>query len=256
MPEEPTAKVWKALSDPTRREILDLLRERPRATGELADCFPSISRFAVMTHLRILEAAELVVTRKEGKRLWNHLNAVPLRQAYERYVSRFDERSAAGLIALKKAVEAKGILTMREINIEQDITIAAAPDAVWQSLTEGIGDWWFHTFQGGRVRLEAHPGGRFFEEFPGGGGLYATVTYCQPPNELCMVGPMGLKGAVTGAMRFVLEGNGDSTTLKVSHALVGQVTEEHEQGYTQGWKDLLGGGLKPHSEGRPQEVAQ
>ena len=73
-------RVWKALSDPTRRNLLDLLRERPRTTGELCARFENLSRFAVMKHLSILEETSLVVARREGRMRWNHLNPEPIRE--------------------------------------------------------------------------------------------------------------------------------------------------------------------------------
>ncbi len=77
--------IWKALADPTRRRILDLLKDQPRTTGDLSNAF-SLSRFAVMKHLGILEAAGLVAVRRQGRERWNHLNAIPLRRIYEHYI--------------------------------------------------------------------------------------------------------------------------------------------------------------------------
>src|SRR5215470_1745511 len=69
-----TAPLWRALADPTRRRILDLLRERPLITGEIAAQFP-ISRIAVMRHLEVLSEAGLVTSRKRGRERWHYLNA-------------------------------------------------------------------------------------------------------------------------------------------------------------------------------------
>lgn len=98
-------KVFGALADPTRRRILDLLRDGGRTTGALAAAFPGLSRFGVMKHLRVLEEAGLVIAKREGRRRYNHLNAVPLRMMYERWVSRYADRWAAGLVELKKRIE-------------------------------------------------------------------------------------------------------------------------------------------------------
>jgi len=65
-----TADLWRALADPTRRRILDLLRLRPAITGEIAAAFP-ISRIAVMRHLEVLAEAELVTSRKRGRERWH-----------------------------------------------------------------------------------------------------------------------------------------------------------------------------------------
>src|SRR5687768_1590018 len=96
--------VWKALADPTRRSILDLLRGQPRTTGEIAAVFPT-SRIAVMKHLRVLEEAGLVVSRKQGRERWHRLNAVPLQQLYERWVHPRSAPWAEGLLRLKEHVE-------------------------------------------------------------------------------------------------------------------------------------------------------
>src|ERR1700694_175483 len=83
-PEE-AASVWWALADPTRRRILDLLKERPRITGDIASNF-GVSRIAVMRHLQVLAASGLVTSRKRGRERWHYLNAVPLQRMYERWV--------------------------------------------------------------------------------------------------------------------------------------------------------------------------
>lgn len=100
--------IWKALSDPTRRAILDLLRDEPRSTGEIAAAFPEVTRFAVMKHLRALEAARLVLTRKEGRRRLHYLNAARLREVYDRWVGRWGDAWASGLSRLAQRAEAQG----------------------------------------------------------------------------------------------------------------------------------------------------
>jgi DNA-binding transcriptional ArsR family regulator len=101
-------RVWKALADGTRRALLDLLGVRGRTTGELCAAFPRLSRFAVMKHLRVLERARLVLRRREGRLAWNHLNAVPLRQVYERWVGPRASRAAEAMLALKRRAERIG----------------------------------------------------------------------------------------------------------------------------------------------------
>lgn len=97
--------VWKALSDPTRRSILDLLRRGPRTTTEIVDEFPHLTRFGVMKHIDVLRAAGLINTREEGRQRVNSLNAVPIRQIYERWVSRYEEFWADKLLRIKEDVE-------------------------------------------------------------------------------------------------------------------------------------------------------
>ncbi len=100
-------QVWKALSDPTRRTILDLLRPDAKTTTEIVEAFPGMTRHAVMKHIDALRAAGLVSTREEGRRRINSLNAVPLRQIYERWMGPFSELWSSALLRIKDDVENK-----------------------------------------------------------------------------------------------------------------------------------------------------
>lgn len=82
--------VWKALSDRTRRKILDLLRDGPRQTTEIVEQFPHLSRFGVMKHLEVLREANLIQTRTEGRLRINSLNVAPLRAIVERWISKYE----------------------------------------------------------------------------------------------------------------------------------------------------------------------
>jgi DNA-binding transcriptional ArsR family regulator len=96
--------LWHALADPSRRRILDLLRERPRTTGQIAEEF-DFTRFAVMKHLSVLLKAGLVTVERRGRERWNHLNAVPIQQVYRRWIKPFEIAPADRLLRLKRHVE-------------------------------------------------------------------------------------------------------------------------------------------------------
>ena len=97
--------VWKALSDNTRRAILDLLREGPQTTTAIVDTFPQLTRFGVMKHIDVLREAGLIHTREEGRQRINSLNVVPIRQIYERWVGRFEELWSSHLLRIKEDAE-------------------------------------------------------------------------------------------------------------------------------------------------------
>ncbi len=98
-------EVFKALADPTRRSLLDALFERDgQSLSELEQRLP-MSRFGVMKHLRLLEEAGLVTTRRRGREKLHFLNPVPIRLVYERWVSKYSESWAAGLGQLKHDIE-------------------------------------------------------------------------------------------------------------------------------------------------------
>jgi DNA-binding transcriptional ArsR family regulator len=98
-------RVWKALADETRRAILDCLRDGPKKTTEIVERFPGLTRFGVMKHIQVLRDAGLINTREEGRSCVNSLNAVPIRQIYERWVSKFAEHWATTLLGLKESLE-------------------------------------------------------------------------------------------------------------------------------------------------------
>ena len=98
-------RVFKALADPTRRLLLDRLFERDgRTLGEL-EVQLEMTRFGVMKHLRVLEEAGLVVSRKVGRTRLHHLNAVPIRQIHDRWIDKYRERRASALLDLKNELE-------------------------------------------------------------------------------------------------------------------------------------------------------
>jgi DNA-binding transcriptional ArsR family regulator len=97
--------VWKALSDATRRAILDFLRDRPRTTTEIVESFPHMTRFGVMKHLDVLREAQLVRTREAGRQRLNSLNVLPIRQIYERWVGPFQELWSSVLLGIKDSAE-------------------------------------------------------------------------------------------------------------------------------------------------------
>ena len=98
-------KVWKALASAIRRDILDLLRDGPRTTGDLAGEFPTLTRFAVMQHLGVLEEAELVIPRRNGRERYNYLNPVPIQQLYDRWVARYMKPWTEALVSLQHTLE-------------------------------------------------------------------------------------------------------------------------------------------------------
>jgi len=97
--------VWKALSNPVRREILDVLHEEPHTTGDLAARFPDLTRFAVMQHLGVLQEAELVVVRREGRKRYNYLNPMPIQQVYDRWVVRYLKPWTEALVHMRDELE-------------------------------------------------------------------------------------------------------------------------------------------------------
>jgi DNA-binding transcriptional ArsR family regulator len=102
-------EVFKALADPTRRELLDQLFASDGQTLTALDARLPMSRFGVMKHLRVLEDAGLVVTRRRGREKLHFLNPVPIRLVYERWVSKYAEPWVSGLTGLKKELEEEDV---------------------------------------------------------------------------------------------------------------------------------------------------
>lgn len=93
--------VFKALADSRRREILDLLKDEPRTTGDICAHFRQLDRCTVMQHLGVLEKAGLIFTKKEGRFKWNYLDAVPIRKIYDRWINKYASPSVEVLTKLR-----------------------------------------------------------------------------------------------------------------------------------------------------------
>jgi DNA-binding transcriptional ArsR family regulator len=98
-------RVFKALADPTRRLLLDLLFERDGRTLTELESGLAMTRFGVMKHLRLLEEAGLVVSRKVGRTRLHYLNPVPIRQIHDRWIDKYTEHRASALADLKTELE-------------------------------------------------------------------------------------------------------------------------------------------------------
>lgn len=120
--------VFRALADPTRRELLDeLYRSDGQTLTALEERF-AMSRFGVMKHLKVLEDAGLIVTRKRGRAKLHFLNPVPIRLVHDRWVSKYAEPWVAGLSDLKQRLET----TMEQI---YEIYIRTTPERLWEAIT-------------------------------------------------------------------------------------------------------------------------
>jgi DNA-binding transcriptional ArsR family regulator len=98
-------RIFKALASPTRRSILDALKNRPQTTGMLCEQFPKLDRCTVMQHLKVLEAAELVIATREGRERWNRLNPLPIKQIHDRWIGAYAARAVELLDRLKGDLE-------------------------------------------------------------------------------------------------------------------------------------------------------
>lgn len=103
--EDDSDRIFKALADRRRRGILDLLKKKPRTTGQLCDAFPEIDRCTVMQHLKVLEAADLVIVQRKGRERWNHLNALPIKNIHDRWIGAYADHAATLLARLQTDLE-------------------------------------------------------------------------------------------------------------------------------------------------------
>ena len=100
--------VFKALADPTRRFLLDLLFVRDGRTLTELESELEMTRFGVMKHLRVLEAADLIVARRSGREKRHYLNPVPIRLVHDRWIDKYTERRVSALLDLKQELEESG----------------------------------------------------------------------------------------------------------------------------------------------------
>ena len=230
--------VWRVLASPQRRQLLDLLSEAPRTTGDLAEAMPELSRFAVMQHLGILTDAGLVVVRRRGRHRFNHLNPVPLRRWYERWVVPLADRAGAELLALERHVErakreggsAVTVMTdeIRTVRIETELRFRATPERIFRALTQETLAWFPTTYGEERVKavvVEPRVGGAHYEDWGDGAGhLYGHVTVYDPPFRYSTRGRV-FAGTILDTA-YEIEPDGDETVLRMSKVAVGPMTDE------------------------------
>lgn len=244
--------LWKALADPTRRHILDLLRQKPHTTSDLSNVFADeMSRYAVMKHLTVLEEANLIFIRRKGRERFNHLNVVPLQQMYERWLRPYEAHWASSLINLKNQVEGTNMSTETTTpslaihTIEQEIHIDASAEASFAALLD-VNGWWGQRFARipDSLRLEARVGGRFWEtndHSEENGTLWGIVTSIKPNDHIRIEGTIGMPGPILATVTLCTnpQENG-TTTVTLAHQIMGDVPDRFLAGFTEGWADNLG----------------
>jgi uncharacterized protein YndB with AHSA1/START domain len=218
-----------------------------------------------MQHLSVLEQAGLLLVRREGRQRYNFLNAVPLREMYERWVSRYAERAARETLGVKRYVEGhrvdesvseKGRVktlmeeSIRVLKIENEVHLKASPEEVFAAITVNLGDWWPHRFRdGAKLVLEPQVGGRCYEDWgDGAGALYAEVTHLDPPNELCLRGPWGLDRESQVIIWWRIEPKDGGSLVRRSFRAWGQFSDEMAEAYRKGAQSAIGFSLKSYIE--------
>jgi DNA-binding transcriptional ArsR family regulator/uncharacterized protein YndB with AHSA1/START domain len=130
------AAIFRALGDPSRRLLLDRLFDRDGQTlGELCTWLPEMTRFGVMRHLDVLEAAGLIETRKVGREKHHYLNPVPIRLIGDRWIGKFAEPVVGRMAAIKHDLEAPAMLAPDHV---YSVLIRATPDRIWRAITDGV----------------------------------------------------------------------------------------------------------------------
>lgn len=227
--------VFKALADPTRRELLDeLFREDGQALNALTARF-SMTRIGVAKHLRVLEDAGLVVSKRRGREKLHFLNPVPIRLVHDRWVSKYTEDWAAGLVDLKHDLE----YTMEKVF---EIYIRTTPQRLWEAITTPEIRSKYHF--GSRIESDFTPGSRFEMVHPGADGLLGEGENLEvdPPRRLvqsmrALWGPEVIAEG-TSRVTWEIEPIGDSCRLTVTHDQLRDGANDQLFG---GWPMILSG---------------
>ncbi|MFZ0544185.1 MAG: metalloregulator ArsR/SmtB family transcription factor [Candidatus Promineifilaceae bacterium] len=233
----PQQPVWRALFHPTRRQIIRLLQEKSRTTGELSNFF-DVTRYAVMKHLRVLEQADLIHVRREGRLRWNVLNPVRLQEVPTEYLEKWrsqgqepDEKSDL------MDIEA-GVTTLA-----YEITLPVSAECVYRAFLDGINAWWpGRTEDGSTLIFEPFVGGRFYEatQDEGAGVLIGFVTCLRPFKEIRLLGPMdSIEEAALSTVRIRLEEEDGRTRLHLTHHTTGEVDNSLIPLYINDWEERL-----------------
>jgi uncharacterized protein YndB with AHSA1/START domain len=228
--------VFRALADPTRRSLLDeLFKEDGQSLTALEGRLP-MSRFGVMKHLKVLEEANLVVTRKRGREKLHFLNPVPIRLVHDRWVSKYAEPWAATLTGLKRTLEDR---TMEKVF---EIYIKTTPEALWDAITNpeqrrkynfGVG-----------VESDWTPGSSYTSVHPHAGGPLGEGTNLEVdrPNRLVQsftaLWSDAVKDEGESRVTWEIEQVEDSCRLTVTHD---QLREGANDELFGGWPMILSG---------------
>jgi uncharacterized protein YndB with AHSA1/START domain len=232
-------EVFRALADPTRRALLDELFRRDGQTLSALEELFEMTRFGVMKHLKQLEEAHLVVTRRRGREKLHFLNPVPIRLVHDRWVSKYAEPWAASLSELKSDLEQ----SMRE-NTEKifEIYIRTTPERLWEAITDPQIRAKYNF--GAGVTSDWKPGSRLEMGAANASGLLGEgeVLEVDPPRRLVhtLVALWGDDVKAEGASRVTweIESVGDSCRLLLTHDQLREGANEQIYG---GWPMILSG---------------
>ena len=227
--------MFKALADPTRRSLLDeLFREDGQTLSALEEHF-SMTRFGVMKHLKQLEDAGLVVTKRRGREKLHFLNPVPIRLVHDRWVSKYAEPWTSRLSDLKQRLE-----TQMEKVFE--IYIRTTPERLWEAITDS--DIRSKYSFGNTITSDWTPGGRYELTHDGFDGLLGDGENLEidPPRRLVqtMNALWGddVKSEGTSRVTWEIEPVGDSCRLTVTHDQLREGANDQLYG---GWPMILSG---------------
>jgi uncharacterized protein YndB with AHSA1/START domain len=227
--------VFKALADPTRRSLLDeLFREDGQTLSSLEERF-TMTRFGVMKHLKLLEEAGLVVTKRRGREKLHFLNPVPIRLVHDRWVSKYAEPWAAGLVGLKRRLESP----MEKVF---EIYIKTTPERLWEAITDP--DIRSKYNFGARQTSDWTPGSRYEMGVPEAGVVLGKGENLEvdPPRRLVqtMVALWSDEVKAEGTSRITWEivPVADSCRLTVTHDQLREGANDELYG---GWPMILSG---------------
>ena len=228
-------KVFKALADPTRRSLLDeLFREDGQTLSALEARLP-MTRIGVMKHLRVLEDAGLVTTRRRGREKLHFLNPVPIRLVHDRWVSKYAEPWAATLSDLKNRLET----TMEKVF---EIYIKTTPERLWEAITDP--DLRASYSFGVRTETDYAPGSTYESFHPSMETPFVAGENLEvdPPRRLVqsMTALWGEDVVAEGTSRVTweIEPVGDSCRLVVTHDQLREGANDQLYG---GWPMILSG---------------
>jgi uncharacterized protein YndB with AHSA1/START domain len=228
-------EVFRALADPTRRSLLDeLFREDGQTLSALEDRF-SMTRFGVMKHLKQLEEAGLVVTKRRGREKLHFLNPVPIRLVHDRWVSKYAEPWAAALSGLKTELEH----SMEKVF---EIYIRTTPERLWHAITDPEIRAKYNF--GAGVTSDWTPGARLEMGAPNASGLLGEgeVLEVDPPRRLVhtMIALWGedVKSEGSSRVTWEIEPIQDSCRLTVTHDQLREGANDQLYG---GWPMILSG---------------
>ncbi len=254
---DPLDSVWRALSDPTRRGLMDQLRGGPMTTTQLVESFSDMTRFGVMKHMGILEEARPVVSEKEGRTRWYYLNPPPppcgrctsVESANIKTSGRDRSPNSKHILNNNTTIKENDMSaklmeqSARLAEAKIEIVINAPHESVYNAWFKDTSAWFYHSEETKATHpthCEHRMGGKFYTALPDDCfNVLGELTMIKPNEKICIKGDCTMPSAVIMNITLAFEDVEGGTKVSIDHRMAGEIHDGMAEEFEEGWLDGL-----------------